>query len=112
MWEIDRLKRRLDLLTEELNFLAARKNKLNRLLSAKGYSIKTIKGHRYLYVWTTVGHGKAKWKSLGNIKNKPDLISKIKDDRVKSILEELAKIEEREEELREKLLQAYQVLSS
>lgn len=112
MWELERLKLVLKKLEEELDFLTARENELLRKLSVQGYSLKRIKGNVYLYTWTTVGHGKAKWKCLGNVKKKPDLIERIRDMRAKEILEELNKIEERREELRDKFLQAFQALSS
>ncbi len=50
------------------NWLWGLSQELKQLMNLQGYSLKTIKDNTYLYVWRTVGHAKAVWKSLGNIK--------------------------------------------
>lgn len=111
MREIEKLRHLLDVMGDELNRLESRKANLKKLLSRQGYSLKTIKGNRYLYVWTTTGHGKAKWKCLGNVEKKPDLVERLRDKRLKEILEEIKRVEEEEEKLRRRLEEAYRVLS-
>lgn len=109
--EIERLRQLLNWMEDKLKRLEARKANLMELLSYKGYSIKTIKGERYLYVWRTTGHGKAKWKCLGNLNKKQNLIESIKERKIEQILEEIRKLEEEKENIRRRLEEAYKILS-
>ena len=111
MKEIERLRHPLDLMENELKKLEARKANLNRLLNYKGYSIKTIKGNKYLYMWRTTGHGRAKWKCLGNLNKKPHLIKGLRDRRLREILEEIRRLDKEKEKIRHKLKEAYRILS-
>ncbi|MEM1913985.1 MAG: hypothetical protein QW067_12665, partial [Thermofilaceae archaeon] len=99
-------------LREELKELKARKKSLEKLMTQQGYSLKTIKGHTYLYVWKTVGHGKAKWKCLGNLAKIGGMavIEELRRDRMDVLLKEWERLTQREEEIQSLVKQALEVL--
>ncbi|WPM31223.1 hypothetical protein IAE16_05200 [Hydrogenobacter sp. T-2] len=99
-------------LSQELRQVKARKKTLKRLMTQQGYSLKTIKGHTYLYVWKTVGHGKAKWKCLGNLAKIGGMavIEELRRDRMDVLLKEWERLTQREEEIQSLVKQALEVL--
>jgi len=99
-------------LREELKELKARKKSLEKLMNLQGYSLKTIKGNTYLYVWRTVGHARAVWKSLGNIKRIGGMavIEELRRDKVDVLLKEWERLTQREEEIKELVKQVIEVL--
>jgi len=77
----------LEELRERLERLLEKRERLEKELSRKGYSLKHINGHTYLYKWR-IENGKAKWRSLGNIKKVG-----VPKGKVGVIMEEIEKID-------------------
>lgn len=97
--EISRLRLLLDLLMEEYERLLAEQEKLLRNMKVNGYTIKEINGHRYVYTWKYLGReggkDRYKWKCLG----RADRINAelIRESRVKTMLAEHEKLENKKE---------------
>ena len=78
----------LEELREGVEGLLKRRERLEKALAVKGYSLKRINGQTYLYRWE-YRNGKAKWWCVGNIKKVG-----IPEGRAGVILEEIRKIDE------------------
>ena len=76
MVELERLIGWLEGVKRELEEIRKRKRELEKALRVQGYSLKTIRGNTYLYVWETTGHARARWKCLGNAKTVGEAIGK------------------------------------
>jgi len=83
-------------LREEVLKLLKRKERLEKVLSRRGYSLKHINKNTYVYVWR-YEEGKARWRCLGNVK-KIGLPEKSAE-----LVKELAQIEERLAQIKELL---------
>jgi hypothetical protein len=77
----------LEELRERLEWLLKKRERLEKELSRKGYSLKRINGHTYLYKWK-FENGKVRWRSLGNIKKVG-----VPKGKVGVIMEEIEKID-------------------
>jgi hypothetical protein len=78
----------LEELREGVEGLLKRRERLEKALAVKGYSLKRINGQVYLYMWK-YENGRARWWCVGNI-NKVG----IPDGRAGVILEEIKRIDE------------------
>jgi hypothetical protein len=78
----------LEELKEEVERLLKRRERLERALSRKGYSLKKINGQVYLYRWQ-YENGRVRWWCVGNIRK-----FGIPEGRAGKILEEIKKIDE------------------
>jgi ribulose kinase len=78
----------LEELKRDVEWLLRKRERLAKALSYKGYSLKRINGHTYIYRWA-YQDGKARWWCVGNI-NKVG----IPENRTKTLLEEIRKIDE------------------
>lgn len=76
--------------------LLKKKRLLEQKLRSKGYSIKRINGHEYIYTWWTTGHAKAKWKCLGryDISGGEDFLRSLQKKRLDGLLEEYYRLME------------------
>jgi PP-loop superfamily ATP-utilizing enzyme len=99
----------LEELRERLEWLLEKRERLEKELSRKGYSLKRINGHTYLYKWK-YEDGKARWRSLGNVKKVG-----VPNGKVGEIMEEIEKIDKALMEIAKLLevakLEAFSVLS-
>jgi hypothetical protein len=77
----------LEVLREGVESLLKKRERLEKVLTVKGYSLKKINGQTYLYRWK-YENGRARWWCVGNI-NKVGI-----PDRAGVILEEIRKIDE------------------
>lgn len=110
MVELEKLIGWLEGIKQEVEGLRKRKGELEKVLNMQGYSLKTIRGNTYLYVWETTGHARARWKCLGNVKHIGEAIEENKKEKVKALLEEYSSLKEREEKLREMLKEVLSVV--
>jgi hypothetical protein len=78
----------LEELREGVERLLKKRERLEKVLAVKGYSLKRINGQTYLYRWK-YENGKARWWCVGNIKKVG-----IPEGRAGVILEEMRKIDE------------------
>jgi len=78
----------LEELRESIEGLLKKRERLEKALAVKGYSLKRINGQTYLYMWK-YENGKVRWWCVGNI-NKVG----IPQGRAGVILEEIRKIDE------------------
>jgi hypothetical protein len=78
----------LEELREGVEGLLKKRERLEKALAVKGYSLKKIYGQTYLYRWE-YRNGKAKWWCVGNIKKVG-----IPEGRAGVILEEIRRIDE------------------
>ncbi len=78
----------LEELREGVESLLKKRERLEKALAVKGYSLKRINGQTYLYRWK-YENGKAKWWCVGNVRKVG-----IPEGRAKPILEEIRKIDE------------------
>lgn len=107
--ELEKLIGWLEGLKREVEGIRKRKGEIEKALSVQGYSLKTIRGNTYLYVWETTGHARARWKCLGNVKVVGGAIEDNKREKVKALLEEYSALREREERIREMLREVLSV---
>lgn len=113
MWELEVLEHLVKEIGHELETIKARKKTLKRLIEQKGYSLKTIKGYTYLYVWKTVEHAKAKWRSLGNIdKLGRHAIYELRKNKADILLKEWSELTQKEKELIGKVKKALEALQA
>jgi hypothetical protein len=78
----------LEELREGVESLLKKRERLEKALAVKGYSLKRINGQTYLYRWK-YENGKARWWCVGNIKKVG-----IPEGRAGVLLEEIRKIDE------------------
>jgi hypothetical protein len=78
----------LEELRDSLEILLKKRERLEKLLAVKGYSLKRINGQTYLYRWE-YRNGKAKWWCVGNVRKVG-----IPEGRAGVILEEIRRIDE------------------
>jgi hypothetical protein len=78
----------LEELKRDVEWLLRKRERLAKALSYKGYSLKRINGHTYIYRWA-YQNGKARWWCVGNI-NKVG----IPENSTKALMEEIRKIDE------------------
>jgi hypothetical protein len=78
----------LEELREGVEGLLKKRERLEKALAVKGYSLKRINGQTYLYRWK-YENGRARWWCVGNIKKVG-----IPERRAGVILEEIRKIDE------------------
>ena len=78
----------LEELREGVEIFLKKRERLEKALAVKGYSLKRINGQTYLYRWK-YENGKARWWCVGNIKKVG-----IPEGRAGVLLEEIRKIDE------------------
>ncbi len=78
----------LEELREGVESLLKKRERLEKALAVKGYSLKRINGQTYLYRWK-YENGKAKWWCIGNVRKVG-----IPEGRAGVLLEEIRKIDE------------------
>lgn len=80
---MDRLIVKLDELKKRVREVLKKRRALERVVSRKGYSLKSIKRNVYVYVWK-YEDGYVRWKCLGNV-NRVGLPEGVSEELLKEI---------------------------